>query len=152
MHSEKSSERSGGQSACISTVVFCFIIYDVSEQIQPLIGTADDGVYLTLSDIKKLGLQSKGQKIETRRGSCEMYEQDDLFVFLTASNISFLQLLWCIFSLRNRLPRRCDQLQHSACFRFASQHHIRRSRNELLKRGSHRSPSNRPPRGVWPLQ
>lgn len=46
---------------------------DLEVKIQPLIGTADDGIYLTLSDIKKLGLQSKGQKIETRRGSCEIY-------------------------------------------------------------------------------
>ncbi|KAI5833732.1 hypothetical protein K523DRAFT_323683 [Schizophyllum commune Tattone D] len=42
--------------------------------IQPLIGTADDGLYLRESDIKRLGLQFTGRTEYTRQGHCKVYE------------------------------------------------------------------------------
>ncbi|KAI5898695.1 uncharacterized protein SCHCODRAFT_02612898 [Schizophyllum commune H4-8] len=43
-------------------------------KIQPLIGSADDGVYLRESDIKKLGLRFTGRTMKTRQGECKVYE------------------------------------------------------------------------------
>ncbi|KAI4528697.1 hypothetical protein K525DRAFT_257798 [Schizophyllum commune Loenen D] len=42
------------------------------QQIQPLIGTADDGLYLRESDIKRLGLQFTGRTEYTRQGHCKV--------------------------------------------------------------------------------
>ncbi|KAL1681980.1 hypothetical protein EV122DRAFT_260044, partial [Schizophyllum commune] len=39
-------------------------------KIQPLIGTADDGLYLRESDIKRLGLRFTGRSEYTRQGAC----------------------------------------------------------------------------------
>ncbi|KAL1713650.1 hypothetical protein EV715DRAFT_258199, partial [Schizophyllum commune] len=39
-------------------------------KIQPLIGTADDGLYLRESDIKRLGLRFTGRTEYTRQGAC----------------------------------------------------------------------------------
>ncbi|KAL1703817.1 hypothetical protein EV121DRAFT_280874 [Schizophyllum commune] len=43
-------------------------------KIQPLIGTADDGLYLRESDIKKLGLRFTGRTMSTRQGDCKVHE------------------------------------------------------------------------------
>ncbi|KIY49868.1 hypothetical protein FISHEDRAFT_40537, partial [Fistulina hepatica ATCC 64428] len=45
-----------------------------SVEIQPLMGTADDGLYMRLSDIKKLGLTYTGRDFMTRQGMCRVYE------------------------------------------------------------------------------
>ncbi|KAL1671464.1 hypothetical protein EV122DRAFT_226531 [Schizophyllum commune] len=43
-------------------------------KIEPLIGTADDGVYLRRSDIEKLGLRYTGFVANTRQGECRLWE------------------------------------------------------------------------------
>ncbi|KAI5894162.1 uncharacterized protein SCHCODRAFT_02748048 [Schizophyllum commune H4-8] len=43
-------------------------------KIEPLIGTADDGVYLRRSDIEKLGLRYTGYVASTRQGDCRIWE------------------------------------------------------------------------------
>ncbi|TRM68374.1 hypothetical protein BD626DRAFT_450822 [Schizophyllum amplum] len=43
-------------------------------KIQPLIGTADEGVYLRGADIEKLGLRFTGVVVTTRQGDCRVFE------------------------------------------------------------------------------
>ncbi|KAK0457746.1 uncharacterized protein EV420DRAFT_1547136 [Desarmillaria tabescens] len=42
--------------------------------LQPLIGTADDGLYMRRSDAEKLGLEFTGREIDTRQGKCKVYK------------------------------------------------------------------------------
>ncbi|KAK7034080.1 hypothetical protein VNI00_012511 [Paramarasmius palmivorus] len=50
-------------------------------KIEPLIGTADEALYLRLSDIKKLGLEDTGKTVETRQGDCKIFKGDISFTF-----------------------------------------------------------------------
>jgi len=47
-------------------------------EIQPMIGYADEGLYLTRSDIIALELESTGRSIRTRHGECEIYSSAKL--------------------------------------------------------------------------
>ena len=42
-------------------------------KVQPLIGTADEGLYLRIEDIEKLGLEYTGREVMNRQGLCKVY-------------------------------------------------------------------------------
>lgn len=42
--------------------------------LQPLIGSADEGLYMRRSDVEKLGLEFTGRQIDTRQGKCKVYK------------------------------------------------------------------------------
>ncbi|KAK0462310.1 uncharacterized protein EV420DRAFT_1523999 [Desarmillaria tabescens] len=54
----------------------CTVVNRVNSRkvkIQPHIGSSDDGVYLKLSDIQRLGLNDTGYTVVTRQGPCKVY-------------------------------------------------------------------------------
>ncbi|PBK95082.1 hypothetical protein ARMGADRAFT_1077843 [Armillaria gallica] len=76
------AEKSQSLADYLSTIYPCTIVNRGTlrkVKIQPLIGPADDAVYLNPSDIQKLGLNDTGHTIGTRQGPCKVYSGVSFF-------------------------------------------------------------------------